>query len=421
MNSLRIISTKLLIILAYVIVFFIIIRVFSGSLYKIIAIDKYLSTAIMLSLLSFLVLTNRLIILRWQFFLIFFLFFSQLNSIYNFSIYGYNLVGSFSGASRYIIIICIGIFSFNLNKIRPFLFTKLNKIIFLSLTYLGILLILFGLFLGGYREIMGELRYEFPFSNPNVLGAYCFFMIFYSVVTKSSNKINISIISLISLLFFYLFVIVKTGSMTSLACSLLFISSVIIFELKGRARFYTICFFGIFFSALIFLNYELLYSRLVLKHLSSFDGELINGSSLLWRFHAWQTYLEILINEGSILFGMGVGAARVFLKGGHFNGLYNFSAPNTHNDYIAIIFDFGLLILFFLIYLLFRLILFFLKHRYTVESKILFFFTLSMLVAMMIDNYVDSFLFYIVAFVYGGFIAEMKVIRSNTLKFGTYR
>jgi O-antigen ligase len=138
--------------------------------------------------------------------------------------------------------------------------------------------------------------------------------------------------------------------------------------------------------------------------------QLTEGSSLRWRWDAWIAYLSLLGKDiGNWIFGLGVGTQRFILHPDYPNSLWRlFDAPGTHNDFLAVLIDFGLLgVGLFVggIVLLFRVI----KHAERRDESLYFmrYYLITVLFIMLSENYIDQ----LIMFVFVVFL--MAIIRAK--------
>ena len=122
------------------------------------------------------------------------------------------------------------------------------------------------------------------------------------------------------------------------------------------------------------------------------------GSSIKWRFDAWGHYIDLLGNSlFNWIFGLGLGTQRWILHPEYENSLYRiFDAPGTHNDYLTVLVDFGivgLIIFIFISWLVHRSI----RQAEVYDPKLYFlrFYFYTTFLLMLSENYIDQLIMFV--------------------------
>ena len=197
-----------------------------------------------------------------------------------------------------------------------------------------------------------------------------------------------------------------TGSITAVLSSLFFVSMLAVWQqwYKLKTFYLLVPFVLIAFMVGILIKLESIVNRLsIVLNLDTF--KLAPGSSIRWRFSAWEHYLSLLDNPFKLLVGLGIGVQRfIFLLDYPGNLDKVFEAPGTHNDYLAILVDFGIIGLIFF----FAAVFFLNKYLKKLEiyyERIRYFryFFYTILFTMLMENVIDQlvmsvFIFFLVAF-----------------------
>jgi O-antigen ligase len=245
-----------------------------------------------------------------------------------------------------------------------------------------------------YADIQGVHRIQGPFGSPTTLAGFLHLFIvltFYYYEDRRTTMFWI-LLGVQYLLLFY------TGSIATVAAAFLFLF------LVGRKQhwmrlkvFYRMVPFvvGAVVGGIV-LKWESIANRLsVVMNLQNF--KLSEGSSLKWRFDAWAAYLSLLENSFvKWIFGLGVGTQRFILHPAYPNSLWRkFDAPGTHNDYLAVLVDFGVLGLILMLgglYLLFRVV----RNVERNHPKLYYlrFYLVTVLLIMMTENYIDQLIMF---------------------------
>lgn len=304
-----------------------------------------------LSLILILFCSSALLIKRWivvprlirrngALLLVFFLS-SVALAVNTFNDIGMPLSGIFVVVSRFVIEILLIVFVTNF-VIEPddvkLLFNYFFK------TALGLIFLICFLQLATSSYSSSELtkRMQGPFGSPGTLGSFMHLFIaltLYYYSKKATLWFWIVLAAEYVILFF-------SGSVANIIANLLLVMLVSQNQKWYKSkRFYLV--FPVIFVLAIFAfiyNRETVVGRVsVLADLQTL--ELPRGSSIAWRFDAFGSYLSLLGDSVMHwLFGLGVGTQRNILHPDYPNSLsYIFDAPGTHNDYLAVLIDFGLI------------------------------------------------------------------------------
>nr|OED52097.1 hypothetical protein BEI47_09745 [Aliivibrio fischeri] len=200
--------------------------------------------------------------------------------------------------------------------------------------------------------------------------------------------------------------------MTSTLSSLFFIFISVVFYFKKSTKIIMISVISSLGVVFLYISSDLILERLSNVVFSDIDSlTLSEGSSVYWRFTAWSIYFSTM-NFFDYIFGHGLGVSRFLLNPNSEVSVINkFSAPGTHNDYVQIIVDFGLVGLSLLIFFIKKLI----KHLLFLSSfnrisYIFISFIFSLMIYMLMDNVIDSRFFFIIIFVLSSFIFNRRVV-----------
>ncbi|MEJ3621595.1 O-antigen ligase family protein [Brachymonas wangyanguii] len=242
---------------------------------------------------------------------------------------------------------------------------------------------------GNYREIQGEFRLEYPFENPNTLG------IFYAVAAWLSYlylKAGVSArhkMPLMACYFISVVFVVLSGSLNGMAIVVVNIAYVVYMR-PGYRVFKLLGFIVLLCLAYFYVDFEGILGRLD-KVIFSIDwtSPTSGGSSLVWRLQTWILYVSE-IGIADFFVGRGPGASRVWFEAWA-PGYQRYSVgdiPGTHNDYLMIFFDFGL-VGFFVFFIMFFS---FYKKAIRMREGGLVAFSVAILLSMFFDNILDSIL-----------------------------
>lgn len=306
-------------------------------------------------------------------------------AISDFHVYG--VLQQANSGLRYLLLpLTIYIAKFSLNRYRLDYWFKCFAWFFIFASTVGILL-------GLSREIQGIDRVEFPFENPNTLGNF-FALLAWSAVILSLNLkrpvVDIKIEGQYLLIILASSILVySSGSFNALF--LIALLHIYIFRWIGLGTLKLIMLIpAIVVGSFFIYNSQFLLDRfyqvvLIIDPTDFFYG----GSSLAWRFRTWLDYLYF-IDITSLFLGQGAGASRVWFESWAPGYLINSSGdiPGTHNDYLMLLFDFGVVGLLIFMFLIVKFV------RYCVASKVdgVLIALFGLLVYMIFDNLLDSFI-----------------------------
>ena len=233
-----------------------------------------------------------------------------------------------------------------------------------ALIIVNTLLVVFQLYGINSVNIQGITRYTGSYGNPNLLGIHmAIYALMLLQIHRSYKGIKIFILLSCALL-------LLSGSLTSV---FIFLFGIIY---KYRPPTYIIILIA--FACIGFLAPYIIDRISIVVDLDR--GQLTEASSVLWRFQAWSIYLADIDNVLKLLFGNGLGSSRLFLM----DSSLKFRAPGTHNDYLAVLYDYGLTGLIVFLHLIIKVV------RYVPISLRVLIFALS--IAMFWDNYIDTVL-----------------------------
>jgi O-antigen ligase len=270
----------------------------------------------------------------------------------------------------------------------------LFNFVFKPALFVFVLVSLLQIVTSSLASIQGVDRIQGPFGSPTTLAGFLHLFIaltFYYYEGRRGFMFWI-------LLFVQYVLLVYTGSIATVAANFLFLFLLGMKQgwLKLKAFYRIVPVILLIGVVGVVVKWESIMTRLsVIVNLKNF--KLSEGSSLKWRFDAWTNYIELLgSNAVKWLFGLGVGTQRFILHPEYPNSLWRrFDAPGTHNDYLAVLVDFGIvgLILFFSgIFLLFRVV----KNAERDHPPIFYlrFYLVSVLLIMMTENYIDQLIMF---------------------------
>lgn len=267
-----------------------------------------------------------------------------------------------------------------------------------------------GVLFGYQREIQGLYRIEFPFENPNTLGLYsgltCWLCVIFLSITNKSQKIKI--ITTYAILLIFIFLTLKTGSLNGMFLTFSALLSYLCTHLKTKIIKLLVIATATLFSIFL-IDTNLVLERIYQVFFTiDLDNIQSGGSSIIWRLKTWALYLSFL-DIPTLLLGHGPGASRIwFMESAIGSELYNFGdIPGTHNDYLMILFDFGMigtLIFIRYAYLFYKTAknnnLLCLSHSF-----------IAILFSMFFDNIIDSFIF--VYFLYFSTFIYISKLKCN--------
>jgi hypothetical protein len=238
--------------------------------------------------------------------------------------------------------------------------------------------------------IQGVDRLTGPFGSPNTFAGFLHLFIALTLYIYHQNR-TLFFWLILGILYILMF---TTGSIAAIGAHLFFLLMVGFKEKWFKSkRFYllTPIILLLMVAGLIYKMDYMVQRLSILFETGTF--RLTPGSSIAWRFMAWEHYLSLLGNDFiNWMGGLGIGTQRhIFLNGYPNNLAYRFEAPGTHNDYITLLVDFGLIgvfIFFVSLILLSRA----LKKLEIHHDKIFYFrfYLYSLLVVMMSENFIDQ-------------------------------
>lgn len=267
---------------------------------------------------------------------------------------------------------------------------------FLKPTIFAICLIgFFQLITSSLPSVQGIERIPGPFGSPTTLAGFLHLFIvltFYYYEGNHSYRFWL-------LLFFQYVLLFYTGSVATIAAHCMFLVLVGWKQRWIRLKvFYNIfpLIAAITISAIVVKWDSILMRLSIIFNLDSF--QLTRGSSLKWRWDAWISYLSLLGNSFvDWIFGLGIGTQRFILHSAYPNSLWRkFDAPGSHNDYLAMLIDFGLIGL-----LLFIIALIVLNNAMRTMEKsdsnlyYIRYYLMSVLIIMLTENYIDQLIMFV--------------------------
>ncbi|MBT1690190.1 O-antigen ligase family protein [Dawidia soli] len=289
---------------------------------------------------------------------------------------------------RYLMEILIAIFFWNFVRSERDLH-RIKSIFYLPAILLIFLITFLQIATSSFENIQGVDRLIGPFGNPNTLAAFMHFFIVITIVLYVQEKGP----KFWLLLLAQYVILLYTGSITMTLAHLLFLFYVGVSNrwYKSKLFYYATVVIVPMALAAFVIKLDAIQDRLaILFNTDTF--ELHSGSSILWRWEAWTSYISLLDSPLKWLFGLGIGTHRsIFLNGypGSLTGI--FEAPGTHNDYLAVLVDFGLLGLI-LFFICLRAVLRYLRSLEKVDPKVRYFryYIYSLLFAMLSENMIDQ-------------------------------
>jgi O-antigen ligase len=315
------------------------------------------------------------------------LFYTAL-AVHTFNQLGMSYTGIGVVIMRYLMEILVAVFFWNyvrstrdLGKIRSIFFMPALLLIFL-ISYLQIAT-------SSFEDVQGVERLIGPFGNPNVLAAFMHFFIVATIVLYGRER-GIKFWTLLGAQYILLF---YTGSMTMILSHLVFLFFIGMANrwYKSKLFYYAAVVIIPSVIAVIIAQADAILARLaVLFNTETF--ELHSGSSIVWRMEAWTSYLSLLDTPLKWLFGLGIGTQRaIFLNDYPGSLTHIFEAPGTHNDYLGILVDFGLIGLM-LFFIGLRALLRYLRSLEHIDptTRYLRYFLYSLLFAMLSENLLDQ-------------------------------
>ncbi len=336
-------------------------------------------------------------------------------AIHTFASIDMPLNGIFVVLLRYLIEVVLAVFIINfvkdekdLNTVFSFFF-KPALFFFFLFSFLQIAT-------SRYGDVQGTDRILGPFGSPTTLAGFLHLFIALTFYYYDGNHTY----RFWLLLFIEYVILVYTGSVATLLANITFI-----FLVSYRQRWIKLkAFYSIFplvasiaIVAIVVKMESILLRLSIIFNLKSF--ELTQGSSLKWRWDAWNAYLSLLdTSVVNWIFGLGVGSQRFILHPDYPNSLWRkFDAPGTHNDYLAILIDFGLLGLVLFIAglsLLFRVI----RTAEKRDESLYFirFYLITVLFVMVSENYIDQLVMFVFILFLTAIIRAKRPISTNSLQ-----
>jgi O-antigen ligase len=378
--------------------------------------NRTVSALLLFFCVFMLLLKNRLKIplsVQHLFFLIStLLFISIFISIDTFRDIGMPISGIFVVVLRYVIEMTLLIFIWNFVG-KPEDFDALMRFFFKPALFIFIATSFFQIVSNSYGLIQAIDRIMGPFGSPTTLAGFLHLFIIITIYYYGHDRTY----GFWALLGVQYLLMIYTGSVATIGAHLLFLFLLAMKErwikLKRFYRFFPLV--AIVAVSGVILKWESILSRLeILFNLESF--ELPAGSSLKWRFDAWEAYLSLLKDDYlNWIFGLGVGTHRYILHPDYPNSLWRiFDAPGSHNDYLGILIDFGIvgLILFLAgLVALYR----FLRRAERLDRGIFYFryYFISVLVIMLTENYVDQLIMFVFIIFLAGIYRAAKFRTSG--------
>jgi hypothetical protein len=315
------------------------------------------------------------------------LFFYTAMAVHTFSALGMSYTGIGVVIMRYVMEILIAVFFWNyvrsardLDTIQSFFYLPALAVIFLT-SYLQIAT-------GSFEDVQGVERLIGPFGNPNTLAAFMHFFIFATIILYRHER-GLKFCLLLGAQYILLFF---TGSVTMILSHLVFLFFVGVTNrwYKSKLFYYAAVVVVPTMIAVIISQMNAILNRLaVLFNTETF--ELHSGSSIVWRLEAWSAYASLLDTPLKLIFGLGIGTQRsVFLNDYPGSLVHIFDAPGTHNDYLGIVVDFGLMGLL-LFFIGIRALVRYLKSLERIDPTIQYLrcYLYSLLFAMLSENILD--------------------------------
>ena len=335
-------------------------------------------------------------------------FLSVLLAAYNFTKLGMPLTGIFVVLSRFIIELVLIIFVMNFIRSKSDLddlFTYFFKPAIFVIFLIGFLQIS----TKSYAEVQGIFRVTGPFGSPTTLAGFLHLFIALTIYYWKHRSVNFWIVlGMQYLLLFF------TGSIAAIAANLMFLILIAYaqrwYKLKMFYFMLPVVVITVISSAIY--KWESILLRVsTLVNTRSF--RMPEGSSIKWRFDAWGHYIDLLGNSlFNWIFGLGLGTQRWILHPEYENSLYRiFDAPGTHNDYLTVLIDFGivgLIIFIFISWLVHRSI----RQAEAYDPKLYFlrFYFYTTFLLMLSENYIDQ----LIMFVFMVFLAA--VIKAASVR-----
>jgi O-antigen ligase len=320
----------------------------------------------------------------------FFLLIATANGVFTFLFIGMPISGVFVILLRFILEMLLVVFAFNFfsepSRLHALYLYFFWPMVF-CLTGLSFLQLLFGA--PDLDRIMG------PFGSPTTLALFLHLFIalaFFYFSEQRPFKFWILILVLIALLLY-------TGSIAVILANffLIFLISRRERWIRSKKFYMLLPVFGLLSVSVVIYKWESILGRLsTIFNLESF--KLARGSSLAWRLDSWKAYLSLLGDDvWRWIVGLGLGTQRYILHPAYENSLWRiFDAPGTHNDYLAVLVDFGLIGLLLFLIALRWLYVFIKKSEQFVPSIVYFrYYFLSVLLIIITENFVDQLIMFV--------------------------
>ncbi|HIF9143115.1 TPA: O-antigen ligase family protein [Photobacterium damselae] len=384
-----------------ILIFLISIRLFSDIIN--IPILEPIITSILLLYVSYLLIENsvKLSVINLILFLV--LLFSLINGLLYTLQYEYSFLEPLRSLIRWMTILGLFFIPKCISIDKEKLFNKIFNIIIIP----GFILIIFSIYIGGYKEYQGQLRLSEPFNNPNSLALFCFISILILFIQFTFIKKNY----LILISFVYLYALLKSGGITSTLSTIIFIFNASLLFVERKNKILILTLIPILFCVMFYFSYDIIYSRLNNVVFSDINNLTFSeGSSVYWRFTAWSLYLSSM-SSFDYFYGHGLGVSRFLLNPNSYISQYNkFSAPGTHNDYIQIIIDFGFIGLSLFFFFQYQFVMRLYKTSFfEKDNKIIIAFSLSLLLYMTMDNVLDTKFFFLIILIFSTYINKKNV------------
>jgi O-antigen ligase len=326
-------------------------------------------------------------------FLTIFFFLSGLLASYNFIKLGMPLTGILVVLSRFMMELVLIVFVLNFIRSRSDL-DDLFTYFFKPAIFVIFIIAYLQIFTKSYADVQGIFRVTGPFGSPTTLAGFLHLFIALTCYYWRSKSLNFWII--VGLQYLLLFF---TGSIASIAANLMFLMLIAL-----KQRWYKLKLFYLMLPVVVsagiisaIYKWESILQR-VATLVNTQNFRLPEGSSVKWRFDAWGHYIDLLGDSVvNWLFGLGLGTQRWILHPEYENSLsYIFDAPGTHNDYLTVLVDFGivgLLIFIFLAWLINRTI----RDAEAYDPKLYFlkFYFYTIFLLMLSENYVDQLIMFV--------------------------
>jgi len=285
--------------------------------------------------------------------------------------------------------------------------------------WITIIITFIQIFTSTYVSVQGVDRIMGPFGNPNTLAAFLHLTIMLTIVSRKfgfdrSGSIFWVLIGLQYILLLY------TGSVTNIGINLVFLLCLFVSDRWYKLKAFYLGAFLFIIIVPLSVAYKWPSIEYRLSKLVDIETmEIPSASSLQWRAEAWRHYSSLIDNPRKLLTGLGLGTQRsIFLVDYPGNRSTEFEAPGTHNDYMAMIVDFGLIGLALFLIACRYLTRTLKRHEHTLPIiKYFRFYFYSIMFAMLMENYFDQFtaylfLLYAVAFIKFAQLTKNDIIHN---------